>query len=1017
MSGYNITNNPPNFRERTIYAQIAPNQELDRLVVNSLTINGTGPFIVNSPAVFNGGITDNGFLTVSGLATLNGGVQTTSVQASSITDTGALTVGGLATLNGGVQTSSINDTGALTVGGLATLNGGVQTTNATVSGNVTVAGVTTLGQLNVSNESVSGSLGVNVINLTGAMNNLSVNRFVDKYTINNGLGPYKVDAVPITFRDTFGMPKFSNNLSNSTGGVYTTTGGQNGKWYTTQQFDTTVGWDMTVYLPSVRTNMVTSPVFQESVLGECDNLGGWGITLADFNGPLSVPISSALSSATEQWTSYLGSAGLAALFTNFYTLAASGTTSSVDRTNALNAIYAHPDYTTIKNQFKYPVKTFNQIKSGSDFQFELLKDLNGNTGTFAYTGTGGIVYNTQITSTTYTTGSNLLPVAQNANAIAGKMGLMIFQMGDGNNQYIDAMAHQAASWGYVVAYVPGTCMSNRVNKYGSTKSIAKLCADKTIENINSTLLATGTYINAWNYFNETNDNTVTGAGTAGFWRTAFRQMLGAGPAQLIQERYYYQIKCVLNQIGVGQFIDYNNVVVAGISGGGYGMISTSKFISTGNSTQYQVNGSPVSLFKTKAYVFAQPSLFDYTGQVDAAASSNAYIYNNRFALGINVLPCPFIALTTDGDAYLNSGTTPFNDNRFNHTMQTVFQCTKQAIMNSGQQTVSTNFAKSAVFYKSVSMHVDTNPSAFRTNDGQYGDLYDSSYWAEWKNGWYLSNNPQWPAIDDTYESGLQNEIAYQMVSDIKMNTVIELMAHRFLGLEFPVPMSAFQSFGMRCDIEPTHVDLIPEMEYTRVGPIAQMTYDSGYNIVFKNTPNINQAFNIVATGSTGVFQNLNVVNTIGASNFTGGNLNIGNGSIQNLASQGAIIGSNGLQVLGNLNLWQNLLMTGALTAQGSIQCPTATIGTLNITSNFGVATGVRGSAVLTAGTVTVANTSIGTNDFILISRTAKNASTAIGEFLVTINSGVGFTVDSLNSSGSVETNDASSFRYLIVRGV
>ena len=72
MSGYNITNNPPNFRERTVYAQIAPNQELDRLDVNQLNITGTGAF--NVSVINTGAITDTGALTVGGLASLNGGL-------------------------------------------------------------------------------------------------------------------------------------------------------------------------------------------------------------------------------------------------------------------------------------------------------------------------------------------------------------------------------------------------------------------------------------------------------------------------------------------------------------------------------------------------------------------------------------------------------------------------------------------------------------------------------------------------------------------------------------------------------------------------------------------------------------------------------------------------------------------------------------------------------------------------------------------------------------------------------
>ena len=48
------------------------------------------------------------------------------------------------------------------------------------------------------------------MNLTGALYNSS-GRFVDKYTLDKGFGPYQVDCVPLLVKDTFAMPKFSQN--------------------------------------------------------------------------------------------------------------------------------------------------------------------------------------------------------------------------------------------------------------------------------------------------------------------------------------------------------------------------------------------------------------------------------------------------------------------------------------------------------------------------------------------------------------------------------------------------------------------------------------------------------------------------------------------------------------------------------------------------------------------------------------------------------------------------------------
>ena len=711
------------------------------------------------------------------------------------------------------------------------------------------------GQVNTSKVT---STMISTFGTTGTINNLNLNRFVDKYTINNGMGPYMVDAVPICFRETIAMPKFSNNLSTSTGGATNPTG-VGGLHYTSTLYDTFLGHDIVIYLPSTRTTMETSPVFKETVQGECDNLGSFGCTLADFNGPISTAYNTA-----DQWTATLGSSTLGSAFNNFYALARDASSTTGARTAALDAIYANADYATIKNRFKYPFKTFNQIKSGSDFQFEQLYSLSG--AALINTGADGVTpYPTQITSTTYAATGNLLPVASNVNAISNQMGLFIFHMGDGNNMWIDSVAHQIASWGYAVAYIPGTPMNNRINKFGLTKNIAKMIADRDIPLVSATgsqagYFFTGGAANIWAAYDSTNDNVVSGQGVNSFWRNAFRQMLNTAPAQLIMERYYYEVRCVLEKLGVGRYINYNNVVVGGISGGGYGIVSSSKFISSGLSTQYTLNGGSVPLFKAKAFIGLQPVVAEYSQKVDAGAANNNNIYNNRYALGINILPCPFIAITTDADSGNTSQiAAPLADNRFNHQLQTIFQCTKQAAMSSAATSSIQHLARSAVFYKSGSSHTDTvQLSPLRVGDGQYAaSIYNESYFTEWMNGWYLNLVPQWPAIDNTYESGLQNEIAYTMMNDIKANTIVELIAHRFLGNDYPVPQSTFQFMGLKCDIGPTHCEVIPEMEYLRVGPLAQMSYDDNYNIVLKNNPNVataTQSFNVIATGSNGIFK-------------------------------------------------------------------------------------------------------------------------------------------------------------------
>lgn len=83
----------------------------------------------------------------------------------------------------------------------------------------------------------------------------------------------------------------------------------------------------------------------------------------------------------------------------------------------------------------------------------------------------------------------------------------------------------------------------------------------------------------------------------------------------------------------------------------------------------------------------------------------------------------------------------------------------------------------------------------------------------------------------------------------------------------------------------------------------------------------------------------------------------------------------------------------------------------------GAATDFIGTGTLTAGTVTIANTNIAATDRIFLSRTAANASTALGMLTYTISAGASFTVTALETAtpADTEVNDVSSFAYFIVR--
>jgi len=105
-------------------------------------------------------------------------------------------------------------------------------------------------------------------------------------------------------------------------------------------------------------------------------------------------------------------------------------------------------------------------------------------------------------------------------------------------------------------------------------------------------------------------------------------------------------------------------------------------------------------------------------------------------------------------------------------------------------------------------------------------------------------------------------------------------------------------------------------------------------------------------------------------------------------------GTGGVNVAGNLNL---------------------TAVATQISMNGGAATDFIGTATLIGGQATILNTNIAAGDRIMITRSALNASPALGFLLYTINAGVSFVVDSLSAAGAAVATDVSSFTYVIVR--
>ena len=151
------------------------------------------------------------------------------------------------------------------------------------------------------------------------------------------------------------------------------------------------------------------------------------------------------------------------------------------------------------------------------------------------------------------------------------------------------------------------------------------------------------------------------------------------------------------------------------------------------------------------------------------------------------------------------------------------------------------------------------------------------------------------------------------------------------------------------------------------------------------------------TFTTGAFAGLNADGTINLNTTGAGVTTIGTGgtgavNIGNATGNTAVTGS--LNVTGNLNL------TSVAT---------------QISMNGGSATDFIGTGTLVAGTVTIANTNIAAGDRIMITRSALNASPALGSLIYTISAGASFTVASFDVSGVAEIDDISSFTYVIFR--
>ena len=671
-----------------------------------------------------------------------------------------------------------------------------------------------VGSKNINVDSITATT-ANVTNLYG-QNKI----FHDKHTMPLPLGQYQVDAIPLTINQTFSSSKFSRNVStgpfsnNPDPGLTKSPSGP----YSNELFVTTGAFDMLIYAPSNRTSLETSFMFSQTD-NEIDNLASVGYPIEDMYGRM--------------WTLGFNSNNtsiygptLASKLENLRIICSSGTTTTGARTAALLAVQSDPDYAYLRANMKMPYKTYNNIKGASDFEKDTLNDLSG----------VPLDDPTTITRTSYSTTGCLLPVSNNVNATGGKMGLLLdFSHALEPLCYFN-LAYGAASFGYVVVRVSPNHFTPNFIRYKGKTSFSKLFSDGVINN------------NTNNEFTA-NPFTIYGA-QDGTNYNRLNSLFNSSSieARRIYERYFYTIKCALKYTGLHDLIDFNNVVASAFYFGGYSLVSLHNLLENptpGNSVVYRP-GTP--LYRMKAMIGTLALYDDNSIKVD----SGLIINNNRFALGINVLKCPLFHIVGDGSIF--SSINPSQDLSVAQNAQTIFQCTKQSSDLNANRILS----QSAVFYKPVLSYVGDSDTDTGLSGGLY-TFYLHGNQGLWLNGWSLPLTSRWPDITNLFESGLQNETVYGLLEDIKTDYLTTLLAHRYLGRNFPVSIETFGSLGYKCDFHPTSCQVSTSTEYLDVCPyslgetvsLGRISYDENYNMTISATTRFTNSTgaSILATGA------------------------------------------------------------------------------------------------------------------------------------------------------------------------
>jgi len=378
-------------------------------------------------------------------------------------------------------------------------------------------------------------------------------------------------------------------------------------------------------------------------------------------------------------------------------------------------------------------------------------------------------------------------------------------------------------------------------KYAGKKSLCKLLADKDLISYGTTKAFIDDpnnkyYQSMYDYY-ETDDKLTDDNGT--FYRGNYRYQLNNLDATKIHERNLYQIKAILKKLGLDNKIDYNNVCHIGLSAGGWaGMVSHN--MTNGIARSFTLNdssGNPTTIkpfiWNLKNIIGWQPCLMECTkfkGFIVANQSiADKRVSNNRNLIGIDYLKVPYMIITGDGDIGSNSNTglVPSRDFFYSHQYQSLFQLTK---LKAETDLVALKaLSKSIIIYKPTIAHI-ASEGILDIGDGETGGIFTSCFATDWLNGWYLPQNIVYPIANDVIQNGLNNELIYGQLEDLKITIIIQLMVHRFLGNDYPVPASILNSLNIKYNIMPTHANILTDHEYMKIGPLNRISYDNNYNL-------------------------------------------------------------------------------------------------------------------------------------------------------------------------------------------